>query len=125
MSAPPKPAYGSPCNGCGRCCEAVLCPLGAHQFGATHGPCPALRYIDGRSACGLVAAPRDFEPVRVAMHGAGRLAAAARAMIGSGYGCDAVADGETRDEAQRQRMRRAAGRLRPAVAAGRRLWGIR
>ena len=26
--APPKPAEGAPCNGCGLCCLAEPCPLG-------------------------------------------------------------------------------------------------
>ncbi len=47
--APEKPAFGSPCNGCGFCCAAEPCGV-ARQFvpGATEGaPCPAMEFEHG------------------------------------------------------------------------------
>ena len=54
LSAPEKPAYGDPCNGCGMCCLAVPCVLAEEFIGAKEGPCPALEWDDGRYWCGLL-----------------------------------------------------------------------
>lgn len=56
--APPKPAHGEPCNGCGLCCAVALCPLGMILFRRHQGPCPALEWRDGRYACGVLARRR-------------------------------------------------------------------
>lgn len=54
---PPKPRFGSPCNGCGICCARELCVLGELAFPGASAPCPALKLRgDGRSTyCELVA----------------------------------------------------------------------
>lgn len=87
-----RPAYGSPCNGCGECCRESICPLGSRLFGTSQGPCPALEPDHGGEpgavVCGLVKRPRVYAPVRTAMHGAGAMSLAARRLIGAGMGCD-------------------------------------
>lgn len=62
--APPKPAEWSPCNGCGLCCIAEVCPL-PESFGLPFkdrsvGPCPVLEFEDGRYWCGLVRTPDRY-----------------------------------------------------------------
>ncbi len=95
---PAKPKYGSPCNSCGQCCQSSLCPLGQHVLGPVDAPCPALRAQGEGFGCGLVAAPRLYDPVRTAIYGARRMREAAAFLIGAGRGCDAVlADGEVHD----------------------------
>jgi hypothetical protein len=42
--APPKPAVGAPCNGCGVCCLAEPCPLGVILSRRLKGACVALRW---------------------------------------------------------------------------------
>ena len=42
--APPKPALGAPCNGCGVCCLAEPCPLGQVISRKRSGACDALRW---------------------------------------------------------------------------------
>jgi hypothetical protein len=42
--APPKPALGTPCNGCGVCCLAEPCPLGQVISRKRSGACDALRW---------------------------------------------------------------------------------
>ena len=82
--APPKPAEGAPCNGCGLCCLAEPCPLGMLLSRRRQGPCVALRWSEEgqRYLCAAVAeAPAGL---------GGRLRAAlARRWIGAGVGCDA------------------------------------
>lgn len=55
-TAPEKPPFGAPCNGCGVCCIAELCQIGSAAFGDIPGPCPALQFHHGRFWCGLVLA---------------------------------------------------------------------
>jgi hypothetical protein len=61
-AAPPKPALGAPCNGCGVCCAALPCPVSRVLLGHRHGACPALQWraAEHRYACGMVVAPADF-----------------------------------------------------------------
>lgn len=59
-AAPPKPALGAPCNGCGICCSMAPCPLSHLLLGHRTGTCPALRWEGGRYWCGLVIAPRGI-----------------------------------------------------------------
>ena len=40
--APPKPALGAACNGCGVCCAWQPCPLGVLVSGRRQGACRAL-----------------------------------------------------------------------------------
>ena len=58
--APPKPATGAPCNGCGVCCAAAPCPASLLIFSRHEGPCPALTWHadDRRYRCELLANPR-------------------------------------------------------------------
>ncbi|GKT15280.1 hypothetical protein AVHY2522_07595 [Acidovorax sp. SUPP2522] len=96
-SAPPQPAQGAPCNGCGLCCLAEPCPLGMLVSRRRHGPCAALRWREegaggdaapGRYVCGMVADPGEVTGWRSAW--AVRLMRAlARRWIAAGIGCDA------------------------------------
>jgi hypothetical protein len=58
-AAPPKPAVGQACNGCGVCCAAEPCPLGQLLSRRRTGACVALRWADGgrRYRCGVVDDP--------------------------------------------------------------------
>lgn len=58
--APPKPAFGSPCNGCGVCCLAEPCPVARRWLRAGEGACPAVSWhaADGIYRCGLAVAPQ-------------------------------------------------------------------
>lgn len=98
-----KPAHGAPCNRCGLCCIASLCPVARALFkrDAHPGPCPALQKAggDGTYACGVVASPGRYVSIeRYAMYGREALSAAAALLIGSGTGCDARFNGEPADE---------------------------
>jgi len=55
-SAPPKPASGVACNGCGVCCLAQPCPVGMLASRRRRGPCGALRWDEAaaRYRCGLM-----------------------------------------------------------------------
>lgn len=88
--APPKPAEGAPCNGCGLCCLAEPCPLGMVVSRRRHGACVALRWDDGhaRYLCGMVADPGGVVGVRHRWLTA-PLAWLARRWIAAGVGCDA------------------------------------
>ena len=87
--APPKPATGAACNGCGVCCAAEPCPLGIAVSRRRSGACAALRWVDTerRYRCGLLgdhgagAAPAGKLPMSMSR----RLVAR---WIGAGAGCD-------------------------------------
>lgn len=86
-AAPPKPAVGVPCNGCGVCCSYAPCPLSRLLLGHRAGKCPALVWQESRYACGLVVAPTGLArwlPRRFVL----RWIAA-----GKGCDCDAEIDG--------------------------------
>ena len=89
LAAPHKPAEGAPCNGCGVCCAAEPCPIGALASGRRSGACTALVWEDvaGRYRCGLVAAPRAVLPwlPRALAPVVSRLA---RRWISAASGCD-------------------------------------
>ena len=53
--APPKPALGQPCNGCGVCCLAEPCPLGVLLSRRTTGSCVAVNWQGSRYVCGALA----------------------------------------------------------------------
>ena len=57
--APPKPAEGQPCNGCGICCLAEPCPVGMLLSRRRHGACQVLQWSDAqqRYRCGMLVAP--------------------------------------------------------------------
>ena len=120
-----KPRHGQPCNSCGLCCVATLCPLGRSVFNRTTGPCPALSYKDGRSQCGLIVQPMTFARVRALTHGVAKVAAAAVLLIGAGLGCDARFNGEQPDEAFYGRLRIWDRENRSKTNAAKRIWGIR
>ena len=91
--APPKPALGAACNGCGVCCLAEPCPLGMLASRRRRGACRALRWSEPqrRYVCGMVAAPLEVLGWRghLAQALAPRLARWARRWISAGRGCDA------------------------------------
>ena len=85
--APPKPAAGAACNGCGVCCLAEPCPAGMLVSGRRQGACSALIWEDdgSRYRCGLVSDPARFVRPRWLARG---LAPLARRWISAGSGCD-------------------------------------
>lgn len=91
-----KPKLGAPCNSCGMCCQLQLCPLGQRVFDQVDGPCPGLRWVGEESRCGLVLNPREFAPVKAAVHGVAALREAALLLTAAGLGCDGR-DGENPD----------------------------
>lgn len=118
-----KPPHGQPCNRCGLCCMATLCPLGHHVFHRQIGPCPALEHdADGLSACGLVAHPAKYSVLAAIKYGSKVAGEAAALLIGAGVGCDARFNGETRSIYSRFREydTRNKARLRRA----KKLWGL-
>ena len=95
VEAPPKPALGAPCNGCGLCCLAEPCPLGMWVSRRRTGPCAALRYseADQRYWCGMVADPGSVTGLRHPW-AVRALSALARRWIAAGTGCDAQLQAE-------------------------------
>lgn len=89
-AAPPKPALGAPCNGCGVCCLAEPCPLGQVISRKRRGACDALRW-DAAGAlyrCGaLVDASALLGPRW--RWAAPLLSRLSRRWIAAGVGCDA------------------------------------
>jgi hypothetical protein len=81
-----KPAIGAKCNRCGLCCMSGLCELGQVVFERKDGACPALERNDGTPGYrgGLMARPARYVPALATRHGASRLAAAARVLLGPG-----------------------------------------
>jgi hypothetical protein len=75
-AAPPKPALGAPCNGCGVCCLAEPCPVGSVVSLKRLGACDALRWDDAQARyhCGLA--------------GHRVVGALVRRFIAAGVGCD-------------------------------------
>lgn len=85
--APEKPAFGSPCNGCGFCCAAEPCGV-ARQFvpGATDGaPCPAMEFEHGRFWCGMVRRPGYY--LGLPAWGDEEMGAMIGEALGTGKGC--------------------------------------
>jgi len=91
--APPKPALGAPCNGCGLCCLRAPCPLGMLVSRRRTGACAALRWdgAEQRYLCGLISHPAELtgwhRPWLLAM-----VQRVARRYIAAGDGCDADID---------------------------------
>lgn len=87
LRAPPKPAGGMACNGCGVCCTAEPCPLG-RMFGRSphDGACAALTWNEGAAhyRCGLLTDPSRWLPWLPARWAR----AVARRWIAAGQGCD-------------------------------------
>jgi hypothetical protein len=55
-----KPAFNSPCNGCGYCCSVQPCRLAEEFLNCTTGPCVALEKREGRAVCGLMRNPLAY-----------------------------------------------------------------
>lgn len=90
MTAPEKPAYGQPCNGCGLCCAAEPCAVAVEFLGETEGPCRAMEFEAGRFWCGMVRNPGkhiglDDFAANAIRESVGKLVAH---MLGVGRGCD-------------------------------------
>ena len=86
-AAPPKPAPGQPCNGCGVCCATEPCPLGMVLSRRSRGACRALQWDEAQSLyrCGVLAQPKDWLPAALPASWAHALA---RRWIAAGVGCD-------------------------------------
>lgn len=85
-AAPPKPAVGAPCNGCGVCCLAEPCPVGMLLSMQRIGACRMLRWDDDqhRYYCGAL------ERVQVWPAVLGHTAQyMLKRWIAAGQGCDA------------------------------------
>lgn len=90
VDAPPKPAEGAACNGCGLCCAAEPCPVGMLVSRKRAGACHALQWSDsdGRYYCAMVSAPAQvlpWLPARLAP----LVSQLTRRWIASATGCDA------------------------------------
>lgn len=86
QAAPPKPAVGAACNGCGVCCAAEPCPLGMLLSRRRRGACVALAWDEAaaRYRCDVLAQPRRWLrwlPPTLARPAAAR-------WIAAGRGCD-------------------------------------
>lgn len=119
-----KPPHGSPCNNCGGCCFATLCPLGAHVFGTKLGPCPALVRSTTGWTCGLTVQPERYSMRRCVLNGIEEMRRAALLLIGAGTGCDARFNGESKNEEFYKKMRIFDRVNKDAVAKARKLWGV-
>lgn len=88
VAAPPKPAAGTDCNGCGVCCAAEPCPLGAVLSRRRRGACAALSWDEHRHCygCGALLQPRRWLPWLPAAWGQHLV----RRWIAAGRGCDAT-----------------------------------
>ena len=105
--APPKPAMGAPCNGCGVCCLLEPCPLGMLLSRRRHGACVALRWSDAHHQyrCGALSVPQDvlsgllprpFKGLAPALSKS--LGVVAGRWIAVGQGCDSSVElGEPQD----------------------------
>lgn len=94
--APPKPAVGAPCNGCGLCCLAEPCPLGIWISRRRTGRCRALQWQEheeaadhsGRYVCAMLTDPGSFTGWRNPWI-VNIIQRWARRWIAAGIGCDA------------------------------------
>lgn len=119
-----KPAHGAPCNRCGLCCVATVCPLGRHVLNQAAGPCPALQQDAEGASCGLVADPMRFARQRTLTHGVEAMRQAAVVLIGSGTGCDARFNGEWKDDSFYSKLTEWDRVMRSQVRRARVLWGL-
>ncbi len=92
--APPKPATGAPCNGCGLCCLAEPCPIGVLVSRKRTGACRALVWSDEahQYRCGMLVHPARYlgGPATHPDDALNRvLRRWARRLIAAGVGCDA------------------------------------
>ncbi len=99
-AAPPKPALGAPCNGCGVCCLAEPCPVGVLVSKRRHGACSALLWDDAENLyrCGMVSDPLRQLGWPAAPRGwSAWLGRRMRRWIAAGAGCDAAMSVERPD----------------------------
>ncbi len=91
--APPKPALGAACNGCGVCCASEPCPVGMLISRRRRGRCAALAWQENppRYLCGLISQPQRYSGLRSRLLNRVLQAIAARS-IARGIGCDADAE---------------------------------
>jgi hypothetical protein len=91
VEAPPMPALGAPCNGCGLCCLAEPCPLGQLVSRKRLGACDALRWseVESRYRCGVLTDTEGLLGPRWRW-AAPLLRLLARRWIAAGVGCDAT-----------------------------------
>ncbi len=95
-AAPPKPAEGQACNGCGVCCLSAPCPIGILVSRRRSGACKALQWSapDSRYVCGMLSAPlqvlgwRGSATGRVSKQLASLLTRLSARWIAAGIGCD-------------------------------------
>ncbi len=87
--APPKPALGQACNGCGVCCLAEPCPLGVLLSRKRTGACKAVFWSEEqqRYRCGALVrwGRRPFQRLFTRL---------VRRWIAAGQGCDATLEVE-------------------------------
>ena len=119
-----KPPHGAPCNRCGLCCIASLCPLAQHVFRKELGPCPALSYDADGSRCGLVDDPMRHARLTTMRNGVEATRTAAKHLIGSATGCDARINGEPKNEAFYAELLRWDERNERRTKAAKKIWGI-
>jgi hypothetical protein len=119
-----KPAHGEPCNRCGACCEASVCPLGQRVLGLPFhaGPCPALSGEPGETSCGLIAEPARYSPVRTATFGADAMRTAAKLLINASDGCCARFNGEPVNHAFNAHLDELDRKRADAIKMARVLW---
>lgn len=79
-AAPPKPAAGAACNGCGVCCAWSPCPLGLLLTRRSGRACRALHWDGGAYRCGVL----------LGRHLRWLPRAWVRRWIAAGIGCDAA-----------------------------------
>lgn len=85
-----KPPHGSKCNHCGLCCWSSKCEIGRAIFGASDGPCPALRFdSEQKSFCNVIANPQEYTERDV-----DEARAAAVLLLYAGMGCTMRINGE-------------------------------
>ena len=120
-----KPGHGKPCNGCGLCCIATICPAGQKVFSRAPypGPCPALvKNADQTFGCGLVADPMRYAMKQTIIHGVEKMREAALHLIGAGTGCDARFNGEPADQEFYKKLEEHDRRTQSQWREARRLW---
>lgn len=87
--APPKPAWGAPCNGCGVCCLIEPCPVGIVLSRRRRGTCVALRWNGTRRRyeCSMITEPQAW--ILLPWGWSRRLISRwSRRWIAAGQGCD-------------------------------------
>jgi len=93
-------------------------------FDRREGPCPALEQTDNGQICGLIANPQRYRAARAMAKGRATLSQAALTLIGSGVGCDALAEGEKADPAERARFRAAMQGREREIRRAKIAWGL-